>query len=144
MCKVEYSVNDPMSVEDFRQLLKSSTLSERRPIEDLACLRSMVENANLTVTARAAGELIGLARSVTDFSYCCYLSDLAVSQSFQRRGIGKELILRTKEQLGPCCKIILLSAPDATGYYSQLGFHRHPQAWVLAVPPGNPIRNTES
>jgi len=72
-----------------------------------------------------------VARSVTDFGYCCYLSDLAVDASLQRSGIGRQLVRLTKEQLGPKCNLILLSAPGASSYYAHIGFERHPSAWVL-------------
>jgi ribosomal protein S18 acetylase RimI-like enzyme len=75
--------------------------------------------------------LVGIARSVTDFYYCCYLSDLAVDRDFQRQGIGRELISRTQAELGNRCTIILLSAPKAVDYYPRIGMERHPQAWVL-------------
>jgi ribosomal protein S18 acetylase RimI-like enzyme len=98
-------------------------------------MEGMVRNANLTVTAWAGEQLVGVARSVTDFSYCCYLSDLAVDREFQRRGIGRELIARTQAELGPRCNLILLSAPAAVDYYPKLGFEKHPQAWMLARKP---------
>jgi GNAT superfamily N-acetyltransferase len=75
--------------------------------------------------------LVGIARSVTDFSYCCYLSDLAVDRDYQKSGIGRELIALTQAQLGPRCTIILLSAPAAVNYYPHIGFTHHPQAWLL-------------
>ena len=85
----------------------------------------MAANGNLCVTCWDGETLVGVARSVTDFHYCCYLSDLAVDASCQRQGIGKELIRLTQERLGPRCKLILLSAPDASSYYPHLGFCRH-------------------
>jgi ribosomal protein S18 acetylase RimI-like enzyme len=91
----------------------------------------MIKHSNLIITAWEGQLLVGLARSVTDFHYCCYLSDLAVDVAYQRRGIGRQLIQLTQDALGPRCKIILLSAPAAVDYYSHLGFDRHDQAWVL-------------
>ena len=92
----------------------------------------MLEHSNLIATAWDGTLLVGVARSVTDFHYCCYLSDLAVDVAYQRQGIGRRLISNTQDALGPRCKIILLSAPAAVDYYSHLGFDRHDQAWVLA------------
>lgn len=77
-------------------------------------------------------QLVGVARSVTDFHYCCYLSDLAVDESVQSSGIGQYLILVTKEELSPSCKVILLSAPQAQDYYPKIGFEPHNSAWVLS------------
>jgi ribosomal protein S18 acetylase RimI-like enzyme len=92
----------------------------------------MMEHSNLIATAWEDDLLVGIARSVTDFHYCCYLSDLAVDVACQRRGIGRRLIRMTQEALGPRCSIILLAAPAAVDYYPRLGFQRHEQAWVLA------------
>jgi len=92
----------------------------------------MLRHADLLCTAWSGRQLVGVARSVTDFAFCCYLSDLAVDVAWQKQGIGKALIRLTRQSLGPRCKLILLSAPNATGYYPKIGFTAHPSAWVLA------------
>lgn len=97
----------------------------------------MLRNANLVVTAWEGDLLVGISRSLSDFSYVTYLSDLAVRQSHQRRGIGKELIRRT-QQAGSPAGIVLLSAPKAEKYYPHIGFTQHPQAWRLTA--GAPVR----
>ncbi len=131
MDNIEYEVNGRLTTEEFLTVLRSSTLAERRPVGDIQCMDGMVKNANLTVCARDGGKLVGVARSVTDFNYCCYLSDLAVDTAYQNKGIGRELVQLTKQQLGKRCKLILLSAPAAIHYYPKLGFKKHPQAWVI-------------
>ena len=127
-----YSLDRTVSPEEFRDLLIRSTLAERRPVEDEACLQGMLDHADILATCWKDDRLIGIARSLTDFSYCCYLSDLAVDEDFQKQGIGSKLISFTQAKLGPLCKIILLSAPGASGYYPHLGFDAHPSAWVLS------------
>lgn len=117
--------------EQFIDVLRRSTLSERRPVEDAACIDSMLAHANLICTAWGNGQLIGVARSLTDFAYCCYLSDLAVDQAYQRRGIGRQLIQLTQQRLGPRCRLILLAAPQAVDYYPRIGFTQHPSAWLI-------------
>jgi ribosomal protein S18 acetylase RimI-like enzyme len=129
--QIEYAIESDLTVDEFIGVLETSTLAERRPVHDRACITGMLEHADLIVTARAEGELVGVARSVTDFHYCCYLSDLAVDERYQKRGIGKRLIDETQSRLGPQCKLILLSAPAAIDYYPRLGFEKHPQAWIL-------------
>lgn len=129
---LRYSTEDVLTVDSFRDLLIRSTLGERRPIHDRDCLEGMVKNADLTVTCWEGDMLVGVARSVTDFTFCCYLSDLAVDRAWQRKGIGRRLIEATREKLGPDCKVILLSAPAAVDYYPHIGFTHHPQAWILA------------
>ncbi len=129
--QIEYAIESDLTVDEFIAVLKTSTLSERRPVDDHACIAGMIEHADLIVTARAGGSLVGVARSVTDFHYCCYLSDLAVDKRYQKQGVGKRLIDETQDRLGPRCTLILLSAPAAIEYYPRLGFERHPQAWIL-------------
>lgn len=128
---IEYKINSPISTDQFITLLRESTLGERRPIDDRACMEGMVNNANLMVTAWHDKELIGVARSMTDFHYACYLSDLAVHRNYQKRGIGKKLQTITREKLGPECKLILIAAPAANSYYEHIGFTNNPRCWVL-------------
>ncbi len=128
---IEYKVNAPVSTEQFIELLRESTLGERRPIEDRECMEGMVKNSNLIVTAWNDGKLIGIARSMTDFHYACYLSDLAVHKKYQKNGIGKKLQAITQSQLGPKCKLILVAAPAANSYYEHIGFTNNQRCWVL-------------
>jgi GNAT superfamily N-acetyltransferase len=128
--QIVYDREITLDAVEFRDLLVESTLGERRPIDDLERLKMMVRHANLIVTARANGLLVGVARSLTDFAYCTYLSDLAVRKAFQKQGIGRELIRQTK-LLSPQAKLILLSAPAAVEYYPRIGMTRHEQCYVL-------------
>lgn len=127
---IHYQIEKTLSVDEFRTLLVQSTLGERRPIDDQKRLTSMLNNANLIITAREENHLVGVARSITDFVYCTYLSDLAVSQSHQKMGIGKELIRLTKKAT-PQAKLILLSAPKAVEYYPHIGMQKHPACFIL-------------
>ena len=127
---INYSIEDSVSVYEFREVLVNSTLGERRPIDDHQTLSEMIAHANLIVTARKDGRLVGIARSLTDFSFCTYLSDLAVDTNHQKTGIGKELIRLTKEAT-PKAKLILLSAPKAVNYYPKIGMTHWEQCYVL-------------
>ena len=128
---IEYRINAPLSTDEFIELLRASTLGERRPVDDRACMEGMVANANLMVSAWTGGRLAGIARSMTDFHYACYLSDLAVHRDYQRNGIGKRLQTLTQEALGPNCKLILIAAPAANAYYEHIGYEHNPRCWVL-------------
>ena len=97
---IEYKVNEVITTDQFIDLLRRSTLSERRPVDDFNCMDGMVKNANLMVTAWRGEGLVGIARSITDFHYACYLSDIAVDQDYQNQGIGKQLLKITQNQLG--------------------------------------------
>lgn len=129
---ITYHVNKPITTKEFIALLQRSTLGERRPIDDLACMQGMVENSNLLVTAWHADQLIGVSRAMTDFHYACYLSDLAVDTAYQKQGIGRQLIAITQQQLKPTCKLILIAAPAANDYYQPLGFEHNLRCWILA------------
>ncbi|MFQ5596743.1 MAG: GNAT family N-acetyltransferase [Nitrospiria bacterium] len=106
-------------------------MSERRPVDDLACMEGMLINSNLMVSAWKREKLIGMARSITDFHYACYLSDLAVDKKYQRAGVGRTLQIKTQAQLGPKCKLVLLASPSANSYYAHLGFTKNQRCWVL-------------
>ena len=128
---IEYRDNAKFTVEQAIELFVRSTLGERRPVDRPDIFEGMLKNANLTITAWDGERLIGIARSFTDFTYVTYLADLAVDASHQRQGIGKRLIEETKKRLKPECMIVLLAAPKANEYYSQLGFEHNPRAWIL-------------
>jgi GNAT superfamily N-acetyltransferase len=128
---IEYKINAPVSADQFIAVLCESTLGERRPVEDRECMEGMLKNSNLTVTAWEGERLVGIARSLTDFHYACYLSDLAVDKKYQNGGIGKRLQIITQQQLGPRCRLILIAAPAANAYYAHLGFANNPRCWVL-------------
>ena len=128
---IQYKHNRNISATEFIDLLARSTLAERRPVDDAQCIAAMLEHADLLCTAWDEEKLVGVARSVTDFEYCCYLSDLAVDVAYQKKGIGRALIRLTQSRLGRKATVILLAAPKAEGYYSKIGFEAHSSAWVL-------------
>jgi ribosomal protein S18 acetylase RimI-like enzyme len=130
MC-IEYKTDAHVTTDQFIALLRSSTLAERRPIEDRVCMAGMLKNSNLIVSAWQGEKLIGIARCMTDFHYACYLSDLAVDKNYQGQGIGKQLQTVTQSQLGPRCKLILIAAPAANTYYQHIGYTNISRCWIL-------------
>ena len=127
---ITYQQENNLSVFEYKELLIASTLGERRPIADLDRLETMLREANLTLTARAEGYLVGLARSLTDKAFCTYLSDLAVHRDYQNQGIGSALIQQTNAAY-PLAKLILLSAPKATGFYPKIGMRKHENCFFI-------------
>ncbi len=126
---MEYTIERRISPDQYIELLNASGLGERRPVHDAEAIAKMLEHANLLATAWDGGVLAGAARCFTDFAYVTYCSDLCVRGSYQRRGIGREL-LRTVLRAAPC-RIVLLAAPKAVDYYPRLGFEKHPSAWTI-------------
>jgi GNAT superfamily N-acetyltransferase len=126
--------------DEFIDLLQRSTLAERRPIDEPDTIRGMLEHADIILTARAGGLLVGISRAISDYNFCTYLSDLAVDRSYQRRGIGRELIRRTHEAAGRKTTLILLAAPKARTYYPHVGMQAHDSCWIIPrdpVPPAS-------
>lgn len=128
--KIERVEGSDVSQDDAIELYRSSGLGDRRPVDDIERFRTMLDNANLVLACYQDGLLLGLARSVSDFSYVTYLSDIAVRREYQRSGIGRALISATYDE-APMAKIVLLAAPASTAYYSHIGFTAHGSAWVL-------------
>lgn len=129
--EIVYHINEELAVDETIDLYNRSTLGERRPVHRPDIFEGMLRNADVIVTARRDGRLLGIARTLTDFSYVAYLADLAVDAECQRQGIGKRLIEETRAQLFPECRIVLLAAPKANEYYAKLGFEHNPRAWML-------------
>lgn len=130
---INYQSSQLITAQQFIELLQKTTLGDRRPLDKIDVIQAMLDNADLTVTAWHNEKLVGVARCVTDFAYCCYLSDLAVDEGYQHQGIGKTLIDNVANNLEPTCKIILLAAPQAVEYYGKIGFDKHPSAWTKSV-----------
>lgn len=128
---ITYKDDAIISPEQAIDLYTRSTLGERRPINNPSTFSDMLANANLIISAWDGDKLIGISRSLTDFSYVTYLADLAVDASYQRQGVGKRLIEETQLRLGPDCMIVLLAAPKANTYYEHIGFEHNPRAWTL-------------
>jgi GNAT superfamily N-acetyltransferase len=137
MPTVTYRLEPDLTPDDFIDVLVRSTLAERRPVHDLATIQAMLKNADVILTARLDGVLVGVSRAITDFAYCTYLSDLAVDEKYQRHGIGRELLRRTPERAGLHTAQILLAAPKAQSYYPHVGMTKHESCWVAARQPRN-------
>lgn len=130
---IAYALEPDLSAEEFRAVLIASTLGVRRPVDDLQRLDKMLRNADLITTARDAGRLVGVSRAISDFSYCCYISDLAVDVLYQRQGIGKRLIAETHAGAGgDLVTLILLAAPAAEQYYARIGMQQRSSCWTVS------------
>jgi len=129
---VLYAAEPGLDVGEFCRVLLESGLGATRPTGDRPRMQRMLEQADLVVTARLDRPdraLIGVARSITDFSWCCYLSELAVSSSAQGLGVGKGLIDETRRLIGPRVSLVLASMPDSVGFYERIGMPRQPDTF---------------
>jgi predicted N-acetyltransferase YhbS len=129
---IHYETNRSISADEFIDVLKRSTLSERRPVHSLERIEKMLQHGNILVTAWDGDLLVGVSRALSDFSFCCYLSDLAVDEKYQHQGIGKELIRLTHQVAGiDDSMLVLLAAPKAKGYYPKIGMEQYPECFVI-------------
>lgn len=126
---IEYKIGDAVTAAEMAAVFDSAGM--KRPTSDLDRIGRMIEHADVIVTARDNGKLVGIARSITDYAFATYLSDLAVDNEYQRQGIGKKLIELTREAVGDESILLLLAARTAEGYYPHLGFVVAERAWML-------------
>jgi GNAT superfamily N-acetyltransferase len=129
MDEITYRHDAKLTAHELADVFRRSGI--KRPVDDLPRLEKMLEHGNLLVTAWDGDQLIGVARALTDFSYCCYLSDLAVDQAYQKRGIGRHLVDLVREHIGTQSMLLLLAAPEAVDYYPKIGFDAVPNGWII-------------
>ena len=127
--KIQFKINAKVSAENVIEVMKSSGII--RPVDDVKRIQAMLDNSNLIISAWNGIELIGIARSLTDYHYCCYLSDLAVKKEYQKAGIGKTLIELTQDTIGEQTMLLLLSAAPAMEYYPKVGFDKVENGFII-------------
>ncbi len=128
---ITYRSNIKISADQFIDVLIRATLSERRPVDDRDRIEKMLQHGNIIITAWQGDLLVGVSRALSDFSFCCYLSDLAVDEAFQKQGIGKELIRLTYEAAGSNAMLMLLAAPKAVEYYPRIGMEQFKECFII-------------
>jgi predicted N-acetyltransferase YhbS len=129
MDEIEYKTNVPIDAQKIIELYRSAGLP--RPIDDAARIKKMFANSNLVISAWKDSELIGISRSLTDFSWCCYLADLAVRKNFQKAGVGRKLVEMTREAVGENSMVLLLSVPGALAYYPKIGMEKVENGFIF-------------
>lgn len=129
MNTIHFEESKEISAAELADVFRKSGI--RRPVEDLPRLQKMLDQADITMTAWDGMRLVGIARAITDFSYCCYLSDLAVDKEYQNQGIGKELVKRVQERIGEEISLILLASPIAMDYYPKIGFQKIQNGYII-------------
>lgn len=134
---ITYRDDKQLDLDEVIAVYRACSLGPRRPVDDRARMGEMLANADIVITAWDGPLMVGVSRSVSDFSYATYLSDLAVRESHQKLGIGKELIRRT-QTAGGAATLILLAAPAAVEYYPHVGFTQHHSCWMLR--PGEQVK----
>ena len=128
---IVYALEPELTAAEFRAVLIASTLGDRRPVNEPARLEQMLRHADVIVTARDGVRLVGVSRAITDFAYCCYLSDLAVDSAYQQQGIGKRLVEETRRIAGEAAMLMLIAAPAAEGYYPKIGMQHVKSCWLI-------------
>ena len=129
MKNIEYKINASIETEQIIALYKNCGLP--RPIDDEARIADMFANSTLVISAWFDKELIGISRSLTDFVWCCYLADLAVRTDFQKAGIGRKLVEKTREAVSEKSMVLLLSVADALEYYPKIGMEKVENGFIF-------------
>ena len=128
---IVYAKEETLAEDEFIGVLVASGLAERRPVGDPERIAAMLRHANVTVTARDEGRLVGVSRGLSDFAFCFYLSDLAVDRAYQGRGIGRRLIEESHKAADLRTMLILLAAPGAATYYPHVGLQHFESCWII-------------
>ncbi|MBZ0245170.1 MAG: GNAT family N-acetyltransferase [Cyclobacteriaceae bacterium] len=128
---ITYRTDATISNTQFIDILKRSTLDKRRPVDNPDRIQKMLDHGNILVTAWHGDLLVGVSRALSDFSFCCYLSDLAVDTNYQQKGIGKKLIEKTHLVAGHLTTLILLAAPAAAAYYPKIGMEQFTDCYII-------------
>lgn len=126
---ITYRINDPLPTKDVVDVLVGSGIN--RPVSEPGRIAQMFQNADVVVSAWHGGRLVGVSRALTDWCYCCYLSDLAVHRDYQKKGIGREMITITRKEIGNGCMLLLLAAPSAMDYYPLLKMEKLSNAFMF-------------
>lgn len=61
MPNVSYRPEPDLTPKEFIDVLVRSTLAERRPVNDFAAIQDMLNNADIVLTARQDGTLVGIS-----------------------------------------------------------------------------------
>ncbi|WP_410511869.1 GNAT family N-acetyltransferase [Paenibacillus sp. BR2-3] len=126
---ITYKINTPLEAAEVAEIFISSGI--KRPVDDLDRIEKMIQHADILVSAWDGDQPVGIARAITDFAYCCYLSDLSVRQDYQKLGIGKGLVNVVHEHIGEEVMLLLLAAPAAMEYYPKIGFDKLDNAFMI-------------
>lgn len=127
--EIKYSFDKKPTADQIIELYDNTGLP--RPTYDRERIKKMYDNSNLVVTAWYKDLLVGVSRSITDWVWACYLSDLAVRNNYKKKGIGRQLINLTKEKVGDQSMILLLSVPTAMEYYPKVGFKTQESSFII-------------
>jgi len=129
MAEIEFKINASVAVEMIIELYESAGLA--RPVDDKARIEKMYTNSNLVISAWDGARIVGVARAITDFSWCCYLMDLAVRKDVQHAGVGRKLVEMVRETVGENSNVLLLSAPEAVGFYPKIGMEKVDSSFIF-------------
>lgn len=127
---IEYAVNEPITAVELAELFRASGIN--RSVHHLDRIQRMIDHADEFLSARDNGHLIGVLRAITDYSYCCHISEVAVHRDYQRLGIGTKLLDLLIGKLGnEEIKYMLTSSAKAFDFYKEYGFEQAENAFVI-------------
>ena len=91
---------------------------------DPDALEAAVDGSTRVVTARYDGDLLGLARVLSDGASVAYLQDVLVRPELQREGVGRALVQAAMEPFAHVRQQVLLTddEPRQRSFYESLGY----------------------
>jgi ribosomal protein S18 acetylase RimI-like enzyme len=118
---VIYAQEQDLPAADYISVVGATIMRDRRPIGNPERVDRMLRGSNMIVAARENGSIVGVLRAISDGDWVCYVSDLAVRDDHQHKGIGKGLLDACKAILGPGIVLVLVAYPEAEAFYRRLG-----------------------
>ena len=121
----EFTISDSADVSAAEALTLYESVGWSGYARDPQLLVRAIRNSSFVVTARnTGGELLGLARAVSDNATICYLQDILVDPAFQGSGVGRALLEAVQTRFGHVRQTVLLTdnEPGQRAFYEALGF----------------------
>ena len=117
-----------ISAEEYIDFLKRTDLGSQYPKERFnERIKKLVKNVNISLVARNGEDVaVGVLFGLTDFAYWLYITDLGVDRTYERRGIGTELMKTAHELAGgeKDIAVYLIANENAVPFYKKFGMKK--------------------
>lgn len=117
-----------ISSEEYIDFLKRTDLGSQYPEERFEeRISKLVENVSISLVARNENNsVVGVLFGLTDFAYWLYITDLGVDRTYERQGIGKQLMKTAHDLAGgeKDIAVYLIANENAIPFYEKLGMEK--------------------